>query len=404
MAKIFISYSRRDQSIVEEFYNQIKGDGHDVWYDKIGIHAADLWMANIEKAIEQCDVFLYFSSVNSNTEPSEPQKEWYTQIEVKYAIDQFKTIIPIVLDDTPFPYGTRAKLKPLHHIEYKSLGFQESYNALKIKFKDLFKSNPKQSIIESEYDRMIDELEKDVQIKTLKIVKEGIKSNHIPKSITINVGNISFEMVLVKGGNYIVGENLRRAKESSSSVQLADYYIGKFTVTQQLWKLIMERNPSRSNIGKMYPVENVSWDECWDFIERLNEITDLSFSIPNEAQWEFAARGGLNSEGFIYSGSNSIDDVAWYRNFDEQTHEVGLKKPNELGIYDMSGNVNEWCLKGNLSFSQTKYKKGAIHHVLRGGSFASTEKNCEIFSRQNEEKLSKTRFWGLRLILEIPKD
>ncbi len=391
MAKIFISYSRRDREIVENFYNVIKSDGHDVWYDRMGIHVADMWMEKIEEAIEMCDVFIYFSSVNSNTKPIEPKKKWYTQIEVSYALDQKKTIIPILIDDTPFPRGTRAELKRLHYIDY-SQGFQESYKELDLKFQELnFTPLPKGTVSDSEYDDMIKILTDDAKTKILTDKEYGNKPEFIP----IEVENVSFEMILVEGGEYSLESNCKKE-------QLEDYYIGKFVVTQKLWKTVMGRNPSKSNKGEKHPVENVSWNECWNFIEKLNDKTNLIFSLPNELEWEFAAKGGRKSKGYKYSGSNIIDDVAWYGNLEEQTHEVGQKKPNELGIYDMSGNVNEWCIRGTTIFN-SRNKSHVNNHILRGGSFASNEKYCEICSRPKEEKISKTRFWGLRLVLRTSK-
>ncbi|MBR0324280.1 MAG: SUMF1/EgtB/PvdO family nonheme iron enzyme, partial [Bacteroidales bacterium] len=124
---------------------------------------------------------------------------------------------------------------------------------------------------------------------------------------------------------------------------MSTFYIGKYEVTQAEWKAVMGTNPSRHK-GDNLPVENVTWFDCQEFIRKLNELTGKQFRLPTEAEWEYAARGGKHSYGAKYAGDNDIDNVAWYGdNSNNTTHPVGLKRPNELGLYDMTGNVQEWC-------------------------------------------------------------
>jgi formylglycine-generating enzyme required for sulfatase activity len=143
---------------------------------------------------------------------------------------------------------------------------------------------------------------------------------------------------------------------------VSSFNIGKYEVTQGQWKAVMGDNPSRFKSGDNYPVENVSWNDVQDFLSRLNALTGKNYRLPRETEWEYAARGGNSSRGYKYSGSANINDVAWYDgNSGERTHPVGTKAPNELGIYDMSGNVKEWCQDAEGSY-----------RVYRGGCWASS--------------------------------
>ncbi len=165
------------------------------------------------------------------------------------------------------------------------------------------------------------------------------------------------EMVYVPGGTFLMGSTDGESDEAPvHQVTLDSFYIGKYEVTQSQWQAIMGTtvNQQRDKAGKeldlagvgdTYPMYYVSWDEVQEFISRLNAATGKHYRLPTEAEWEYAARGGNKSQGYIYSGSDSLDNVAWYyENSNDSVHPVGTKSPNELGIYDMSGNVSEWCL------------------------------------------------------------
>ena len=158
------------------------------------------------------------------------------------------------------------------------------------------------------------------------------------------------EMVFVQGGTFMMGTPKKRIWDDSHDderpvhkVTVSDFYISKYVVTQEQWKAVMDNNPSHF-LGEKLPVESVSWDDVQVFINKLNSLTGKKYRLPTEAEWEFAARGGNKSKGYIYSCSTFISDVAWFLyNSDHKTHPVGTRSPNELGIYDMSGNVEEWC-------------------------------------------------------------
>jgi len=157
------------------------------------------------------------------------------------------------------------------------------------------------------------------------------------------------EMVFVEGGTFMMGCTKEQGSDCwddekpAHQVTLSSYYIGKYEVTQAQWVAVMGKNPSTFK-GDQLPVNKVNWNDAQEFIRRLNSLTGKQYRLPTEAEWEFAARGGNNSRGYKYSGSNTVGDVAWYaENSRRSTHPVGTKQPNELGIYDMSGNVSEWC-------------------------------------------------------------
>ena len=212
--------------------------------------------------------------------------------------------------------------------------------------------------------------------------REEEEAKKKPQEFTVN--GISFKMIYVQGGTFTMGCTSRSCSKKeipSHQVALGDFYIGETEVTQALWKAVVGSN--RSNFkGDNLPVEQVSWNDCQEFIRKLNALTGKTFRLPTEAQWEYAARGGNKSRQYEYAGSNNIDDVAWYSvNSSSATHPVKGKQANELGLYDMSGNVFEWCVDwyGSYnSYSQTNPEgpSSGSSRVLRGGGWCE---DCQYF-------------------------
>jgi formylglycine-generating enzyme required for sulfatase activity len=231
-------------------------------------------------------------------------------------------------------------------------------------------------------------------------------------TITIPVKNgINIEMVKVEAGSFNMGatsemENPNEDEKPVHRVTLTNnYYVGKYEVTQALWQAVMGSNPSNFK-GDALPVEQVSWNDCQDFISKLNAMTGKRFRLPTEAEWEYAARGGKKSRGYQYSGSNTLDDVAWYGdNSGSKTHAVGTKQPNELGIYDMTGNVWEWCQDSSGSYSSSPQTNpiGAVSgagRVYRGGSWGNSAGFCCRTSYRGFCIPDNRRYsMGLRLVL-----
>lgn len=217
-------------------------------------------------------------------------------------------------------------------------------------------------------------------------------------------------MVYVQGGTFTMGATDEQGSDAdidekpAHSVTLSSYYIGKTEVTQELWEAVMGSNPSEFK-GNRKPVEQVSWNDCQTFISMLNALTGKNYRLPTEAEWEFAARGGIKSKGYKYSGSNTLDDVAWCEdNSGETTHEVGTKSPNELGLYDMSGNVWEWCNDwyGNYISSPSNNPTGpgsGTYRVNRGGSWYLIAGCCRSSNRNLNTPDFRYIHLGLRLCL-----
>ena len=241
--------------------------------------------------------------------------------------------------------------------------------------------------------------------------------------IPITVNDVTFNMIKVDGGTFFMGATSDVTDEwdelsvisgmtgqwdnekPKHQVTLSSYYMAETEVTQALWKTVMGNNPSWF-IGDKFPVEQVSWEECQEFISKLNEATNRTFRLPTEAEWEFAARGGNKSGHTTFSGSNSIDDVAWYwQNCGLKTCPVKTKKANELGIFDMTGNVKEWCqdwygsYDSNAQTNPTGPSNGDLR-VCRGGSYKDEEEDCRLSYRIGKDpSRDRDNSTGFRLVL-----
>jgi formylglycine-generating enzyme required for sulfatase activity len=222
-----------------------------------------------------------------------------------------------------------------------------------------------------------------------------------PTSTTsYTVNGVTFEMVRVEGGTFRMGSDDEEAYDDERVrvyVQLPDYYIGQTEVTQELWEAVMGENPSGFE-GADCPVECVSWEDCQDFIAKLNVLTDMHFRLPTEAEWEYAARGGKHSKGFRYSGGERLDGVACFQNNSEnRTAPVASKAPNELGIYDMSGNV--WELTSERWCADYGSPRSGGRIVVRGGGWFNEPKFCRSTYRDSSRPSYRYNYLGLRLAL-----
>ena len=248
------------------------------------------------------------------------------------------------------------------------------------------------------------------------------------KNLTFTVNGVQFEMVFVDSGTFLMGCASERKdcytnEMPAHKVTLSNfYYIGKYEVTQKLWYAVMKITiqqqhklagaASTFGEGDDLPMFYIDYTECVVFCDRLNKLLSnqlpkgYKFRIPTDAQWEYAARGGKYSKGYTYSGSNNINEVAWYsENSGEKTHEVSTKAANELGIYDMSGNIGEWCRDGDYDYftisapaTNPIYPSTDFVRVLRGGSFSHDKTSCRVYYRRSDRGIRYGNI-GLRICL-----
>ena len=245
--------------------------------------------------------------------------------------------------------------------------------------------------------------------------------NSLAEPLRSHLKKLMADMVLVEGGTYMMGNpdrdrNDEYAEDVPHEVTLSSFYICKYEVTEALWTAVMGSNPSRDKLGDNYPVEQVNWYDCQDFVEKLSELTGRHFRLPTEAEWEYAARGGKRSRGYRYSGSYALDEIGWHvGNAHYYKREVGTKKPNELGLYDMTGNVSEWCQdKLDIEYyhhspsinpqgpDRSTYKD---NRCFRGGSVCDDDKydRLKVYTRFSSgmPPEEKSFYIGLRLAMSV---
>ncbi len=442
---VFISYSRKDyvdendnvipDNVVSKIRKALTDAGITYWFDEEGIYSGDKFTEKIVSSIEASKVFLFISTINASKSP-------WTSKEIACADEFGKYIIPVRIDKTPYNKKIMFRIADLSYVDYgknPEKGLQEiitSINAYLVELKELerekkYKEKQRQEELELQRKKQEEEIiqqekiakiesklityesqrldckkavlqkeqelklaqvdldEIENQIKTLRIklqkltenrrIKEEkkdigteekgtlIKENQqLPEEMeverTFTINNVSFKMIKVEGKG-------------------SPFYIGETLVTQELWEILMKNNPSNFK-GNKHPVECVTWYDCQDFIKKLNAYTNNSFRLPKEDEWVYASKGGNKSRGYLYSGSNTIEDVAWYEknsyncginNPNYGTHDVKNKKPNELGIYDMSGNVWEWC--------EDMYESNETRRIIMGGSWYDNANSCRVDSR-----------------------
>lgn len=378
MERIFISYKREDKKRVFELKDYIEKETKiPCWIDIDGIES-DAQFANvIINAINQSEVFLFMYS-HAHSLISNYENDWCVR-EVNFAQSKGKRIVFINIDGTPLTdwfsllFGTKQQVDAQSSEELVKL----------VKNISQWLSNEECTISVKK-----DSLYSDYRISSPQKIekKEFSLFGFIFHMIRIQKGDFYMGTV-IPGTNQGVSITFKDDIPGSHPVILTkDYYIGEVPVTQRFWNLVMNDNPSRF-VNDDCPVDSISWNSCQVFIERLSYMMGVKFRLPSEAEWEFAARGGILSQNYRYSGSNRLEDVAWYKdNSHFTTHPVKEKRANELGLFDMSGNVWEWCNDFYSDFErEVQYDPigppSGIHHVYKGGCWCEDE-DCRVTMRR----------------------
>lgn len=378
---VFISYSSKDRPLVKEIVNYLEDKGLSCFWDNRNIPKGSNWMETLDKALDGCRLFLVIFTEEYNISTA-------TDTEVGIAKELKKPILVYRIANESIPYkgGKRFCLHGLQWIN--AIG--KPYD----KFEKLY-TNIRNIIPGGDDGGGPGEI--------------GVYNDN---KKTLKIGGYTLTMIKVVGGTFKMGISecySRYAQKDEMpvhNVTLDSYYICETPITQDIWVEIMGDNPSQFRGAKL-PVENVTWDKCQTFIQKLNSIVQKRFRLPTEAEWEFAARGGAYSKDCLYSGDNDNNKVSWSQeNSKNQTHDVKTKAPNELGLYDISGNVSEWCLDWYAAYEKKNHKnpqgpQNGVCKVTRGGSWNVEAKCCRVSYRDYCSPINCYPDLGFRLVLEI---
>ncbi len=411
--RVFISYSTKDYQKVRRIRDYLESVGIACWMADNGIRSGEQFKTVIVKAIVKADILAFFSSKASNA------SEWTTK-EINTAVHLGKKIVPVKLDNAPYNESILFDIGALDYADVSSVAKTVSGLA-KLKDTLLVMLNEPQvsDIPASEPTHKLSRRVLALVITAI-VISAGIvcgillflhprvqKEKSSDGNITYNIGHVAFRMMRIKGGEFTMGSNYRDADQQyAHQVQLFTYYIGETEVTQALWEEVMGNNPSHRQEEKNMPVTNVSWLQCQEFIARLNQLTGESFRLPTEAEWEYAARGGHNGTDTVFAGTARISDI--YSMQEERALQTvkTLSPANRLGLYDMTGNVWEWCsdLYADGPYSPEKITNpqgGSIGtiHIKRGGSWRSDSTACLVTFRGSADEKESRSDYGFRLCL-----
>ncbi len=403
MYDVFISCKSEDYGKATPIYHWLKSLGYNPFFapECLGLsqmpNEMGVFGEEIDAALEEVDNMIVFTSNAQYVKYGYVKDEWRTFVEEQRAGRKTGKLVTILdgveVKDLPIRLRTVQSFTLMNYVS----GLQRYLG--EVRGTDSDSSQPV-DVFGVERERRERETRGEFEVN-------GVKFKE--------VNGVKFKMVKVEGGRFVMGATAEQGDDADGDeklaheVELDDYYIGETVVTQELWKAVMGNNPSHFTGDGNLPVECVSWDDAQMFIQKLNGMTGKKFGLPTEAQWEYAARGGRKSEGYKYSGSNKINEVAWYdKNSGGKTHPVKEKGKiaNELGLYGMSGNVWEWCEdwygREYYSKSLVSNPKGpdeGINHVVRGGSWNSLAEYCRVSYRDCGMPGKGYNYCGFRLVL-----
>lgn len=435
---VFISYSRKDFDEVNAFVEMLKQriPTLNIWFDIDGIESGDEFDEKIIDAIENSFCVIFALSDHSL------QSKW-TKDEVMYAKNIGIKVIPVLLSGATLKGWFLFKFGRVDYIDLQDEKQMKKIltNISSWLEKDLLDNayqqptmldsavddsskNSLKEVIESPTILPDEVPEKQLPLQTKAIVSSSVQ--HTGRRLFM-INGVEFTMVSVLGGSFMMGATDEQGAEDPFAVEkpihkveVPDFMIAETVVTQALWKAVMGTGiEEQSKLGtydttiygegENYPMYYLSWHDCIDFIIRLNALTGEKFRLPTEAEWEFAARGGIRSKGYKYAGSDSIANVAWYEgNSGNQMHPVAKKQPNELGLYDMSGNVWEWCNNWFYEYDETNKinpqgPPNGIERMSRGGGWNRIARRCRVSYRGDDLPELRANV-GFRLVLSINQD
>ncbi len=406
---VFISYSSKDQKVVEAMCAYLEQHKVRCFVAYRDIPKGVVWAKAIVEALDESKMMVVVFSEEFNLSDQVDR-------EIELASEDKKPILTFRISDAMFKGAKKYYLKNINwidafpHPEKVFDALLDNVHKLIGQHGSQMPEGPATGLKTRDQDAAAEPLcpcgsgkfFKDCHGKAEDGSEKEIKSEDAGgKDFVLKVKGVEYPMVFVEGGTFMMGSD---DENSVHKVTLSNYSIGKYEVTQELWEAVMSINSSGFK-GARRPVEGVSWDDCQKFISRLNRLTGMNFKLPTEAQWEYAARGGRKSRSCKYSGSNNIDDIAWYiGNSGLKTHDVGTKASNELGLYDMSGNVWEWCsdwygIYGLSSQNNPVGPSNGSSHVIRGGSFDRYPSGCRVSYRRSCTPDDRSDCLGLRLCL-----
>lgn len=434
---IFISYSSADTQTAMDICSGLEEKGMKCWIAPRDVVAGEDYARLIEGAIIHAKVFLLICSASAM------QSRWVIG-ELNIAFNEGKRIVPVRIDDTELEGSFRLMINQLHIVQHDQSIIREISDILESM--DMTPAPGKRSIKGGLF-IALPFLAVAAIIMTLVIrpwekpepsSRGTISVTETDTSIVIDIAGHSFRMIAVEPGEFMMGtdDSYEQDPKPMHKVTISrKYYLGETEVTQGVWKAVMGSLPCEYS-GAQKPVEGCSWNLCADFIERLSAITGMTFRFPTEAEWEYAAKGGLHGGGFRFSGSNDADEVAWFDKAKVMHEEDGTrfesgsgrksvdvkgKVPNRLGIYDMSGNVEEWCADWYGTYEpghQTDPVRTEMQRenwnlrIIRGGSYLTTNeskllntyRSCNIPANTDGTKGDKEFYRGTGLRLAISSD
>jgi formylglycine-generating enzyme required for sulfatase activity len=410
--KVFIIYAHEDAPVRDRLRShlhvQVENGSIDLWAD-YEIKPGEDWDQKITEKLNQSDLLILLLSADFFTSEYLRKKELPDALR-RHAAGECR-LLPVIARECDWedhPIGKIQALppegQPIDSTEWpsKDRPYKLVVDGIKAAVKELLPARQTSEVSSAQLPTAKTLPPNEPEKVPAPAAKSSIPTSPLPSF----ADSIARNMVLVQGGTFQMGD---KSHGPIHPVTLSDFYISKFQVTQADWRSVMGSDPSKRCVD--CPVKSVNWNDIQDFLTKLNARTGLHYRLPTEAEWEYAARGGNLSKDFKYAGSNNLDEVAWYEaNSSEKTHPVGQKCPNELGLYDMSGNVWEWCqdwyqdLYDSYSASAQTNPTGpntGSYRVIRGGSWYDGPKSARVAYRSGYRPSVRRRDIGFRLARTI---